>query len=104
VRKAAVDAAALVVTPTALGEDWGVVAHRVIPTRAFENCLYVAYANFAGSEGGSRYLGASVIAGPRGDDSARAAAREELIVSELYPEAISRARDRLPFLRDHVGL
>jgi len=104
VRRAAVDCAALVVTPTALGEGWSVVAHRVIPTRAYENCLYVAYANFAGREGDSRYLGASVIAGPRGDDCARAGAGEELIVGELDPEAIHQARERLPFLRDHAGL
>lgn len=104
VRQAALDGAALVVTPTALGEEWGVVAHRVIPTRAFENCLYVAYANYAGREGASRYLGASVIAGPRGDDCARAAAGEELIVGVLDPEAIGRARERLPYLRDRAGL
>lgn len=104
VRRAALDSAALIVTPTALVEDWGVVAHRVIPTRAFENCIYVAYANYAGREGNSRYLGASVVAGPRGDDCARATAGEELIVGELDPKAIGRARERLPFLRDHVGL
>ena len=103
-RGAALDAAALVATPTALGAEWGVVAHRVIPTRAFENCLYAAYANYAGREGDCRYLGASVIAGPRGDDCARAGAGDELIVGELDPEAIRRARERLPYLRDRAGL
>jgi predicted amidohydrolase len=103
-RRAALDSAALLATPTALLEEWSAVAHRVIPARAFENCFYVAYANYAGVEGRSRYLGASVIAGPRGDDCARGGAQEELLVAELNSSEIVRARERLAYLNDRAGL
>lgn len=34
--------------PTALAAQWGVVAHQVIPCRAFENGIYVRYADSCG--------------------------------------------------------
>ena len=48
---------------------WLAVNEHIIPTRAVENQVYVAYANHIGREGDTHYLGASVIAGP--DGSAR---------------------------------
>jgi len=90
----------LVVAPTALTEDWPVVAHRVIPSRAFENGVYLAYANHAGTEDGNRYLGASVIASPYGEDLARAGGVETLVSARLERPEIARARARLPFLND----
>ncbi|HSH41243.1 MAG TPA: nitrilase-related carbon-nitrogen hydrolase, partial [Arenicellales bacterium] len=42
----------LVVAPTALVDRWAVVARQVIPARAFENTIFVAYANHCGAESG----------------------------------------------------
>jgi len=100
VRNVAQAGADLVVAPTALGAAWPHVAHKVIPTRAFENGIYLAYANHAGEEAGLNYLGASCIVGPDGHDLARAGAGEELIVATISREAVEAARERLPYLRD----
>lgn len=90
----------LVVAPTALSEQWPVVARRVIPARAFENNLFVAYANHAGRENDSRYLGESVIVSPFGEDLARAGADEAVIHARLERGEIDRARERLRFLTE----
>ncbi|MEH6631419.1 MAG: carbon-nitrogen hydrolase family protein [Halopseudomonas aestusnigri] len=92
--------AQLVLVPTALGAQWGVVAQKVIPTRAFENGVYVAYANQAGSEGGITYFGGSCIIGPNGDDDARAGVEEEILISSLSASKVDAAQNRLPYLSD----
>ena len=100
VRSAALAGAHLVAAPTALGEAWPHVAHKVMPTRAFENGVYLAYANHAGEEAGLRYLGGSSITGPDGHDLARAGGGEELIAAEITRDAVTAARECLPYLRD----
>ena len=72
VRAAAVAGAEIVIVPTALGNAWGVVARQVVPTRAFENGVFLMYANYAGEERETTYLGESVIVSPMGVDLARA--------------------------------
>jgi predicted amidohydrolase len=90
----------LVVVPTALGAEWSVVAQKTVPARAFENGFFVAYANHAGSEGGNAYAGQSVIAGPDGEDCARAGTGEELIKATLDFTQIDRSRTAVPYLQD----
>lgn len=99
-RATAQQGADLVVVPTALTRNWGVVAHQVVPTRAFENGVYLAYANHAGREHDLTYLGASCIVGPHGNDLARAGASEELIMAELDGRSLEEARTVLPYLAD----
>ena len=103
VRSATLAGAHLVVAPTALGVAWPHVAHKVIPTRAFENGVGLIYANHAGEEAGLAYLGASCIVGPDGQDLARAGSGEELIAADISHDAVTAARDRLPYLRDRVA-
>jgi len=43
-RQMTTNGADLVVVPTALGAQWGIVSEKVMPTRAFENSAYVIYA------------------------------------------------------------
>ena len=76
----------------------------MVPARAFENGLYVTYANHAGSDRGYRYLGESCMVGPNGRDLARAGAEPCVIGAVLAPEAQAQARRRIPFLRDSEGL
>ncbi len=90
----------LVLVPTALSAGWHWVAHRMIPTRAYENGLYLAYANSAGVEHGLEYLGASVIAAPDGTEAARAGAKAEIIYADLETARVTAARQRLPYLTD----
>lgn len=104
-RACALQGAAVMLAPTALTKEWTVVARALIPTRAFENGLFVAYANFSGQEGDLAYLGESRIHDPRGEALAVAGAEEEVIVAELDPDAIPNARARLPYLADRkIGL
>ena len=103
-RNAAQSGAQLILAPTALGHQWGVVAHKILPTRAFENGVYVAYANHAGTEGGIKFLGASCIIDPMGNDLARAGDQAEVISAEVDPAQVQKAQDRLPYLKDRSRL
>jgi len=104
VRACAAGGAELVLAPTALTRDWGVVSHRVVPARAFENGIFLAYANHAGRDGDLDFLGESCIVGPDGADLARAGGGEALIEARLDPAAIARMRGRLPYLADSEGM
>lgn len=104
VRAAAQAGAELVVVPTALGAEWDQVARRVVPARAFENGVYLAYANYAGSERGFTYLGESRIVRPDGRDMAVAGDGEECIEAIIDRDAMVKIRRRLPYLRDCRGL
>ena len=79
-------------------------ARKLVPTRAFENGIFMLYANHAGREGGSRYLGESVIVAPDGAELARAGAGEALISAGLDLAAIARARAALPYPEIAGGL
>ncbi len=103
VRNAALAGAHLVAAPTALSEIWPDIANRMMPTRALESGVYLAYANHSGEENGLAYLGASCIIGPDGKELARAGAGENLIAAEISLEAVATARERLPYLRDRAA-
>ena len=103
-RQAARGGANLVIVPTALGADWGVVAEHVVPVRAFENGIWLAYAGHAGEEGGARYYGGSRIADPMGRVVAEAGQAETVIEAALSLDAVTMAQARLPYLRDCVRL
>ena len=90
----------LIIVPTALGKPWGVVAEHVVPTRAFENGCYVAYANQAGIEHGLEYYGGSCISSPQGQVLARAGSGPEIIYASLDTGQVTAARQRLPYLTD----
>jgi len=104
VRACASEGADLVVVPTALTHEWDVVARKVVPARAFENGIFVAYANHGGSDGGFEYLGESCIVGPDGRDLAQAGSGEALIEAVLDPAALHPVRKRLPYLADSTSL
>ena len=104
VRHVARMGAQLVLAPTALGAQWGWVARTMIPTRAYENGVFLAYANHAGTENGLSYLGESVIAAPDGVELARAGAAPGILVAEMDPARVVAAQTRLPYLRDAGAL
>jgi predicted amidohydrolase len=104
VRACALGGAEIVVAPTALKAEWSFVAHRMIPTRAFENGVFVVYANYAGKEGDWHYLGESCAIGPDGSELARAGRGEEVLRAELDAALIPAARARLPYLRDRDAI
>ncbi len=101
VRCAAVAGAKLVLVPTALTDRWGVVAEQVVPARAFENGVWLAYANHAGHENGLDYLGGSKIVAPDASIEAAAGPDEALIGATIDPGRVEAAQRRLPYLRDY---
>ncbi|XHY15873.1 (R)-stereoselective amidase (plasmid) [Pseudoseohaeicola sp. NH-UV-7] len=104
VRHVAQLGADLVLVPTALGSDWSWVAHTMIPTRAYENGVYLAYANSGGVENGSEFLGASVIAAPDGIEVARAGASATIIYGDIDKSRVAAAQKRLPYLKDGLTI
>jgi len=67
------------------------VAYKLIPTRAFENGVWVLYSNHAGVENGIRYLGSSCIVAPDGSDSIRANATQQLIIADINLDTVAQA-------------
>lgn len=99
VRAAALAGAHCIIVPTALSDNWGVVADKVMPARAFENGVWLFYANHAGTENGLSYYGGSCIVKPDGSDAARAGADEETIYAKIDIDAVISAQQRLPYLK-----
>lgn len=100
VRALALQGADLVAVPTALMQPYDRVARWLVPVRAFENQLFLAYANRCGREGDLEYCGSSCIVAPDGSDLARARLAEELLVVDIDPAAYSRSRLDNPYLDD----
>lgn len=100
VRLLALAGADLVLVPTALMEPFDVVARIIVPARAFENQLFVAYANRCGREGKLVYSGLSCVAGPDGVDLVRAGRGEELLTADLDLDALRQSRAVNTYLTD----
>ncbi|ORT55151.1 carbon-nitrogen hydrolase family protein [Streptomyces sp. CB03238] len=100
VRAHALAGTQLLLVPTALMHPAEVVAESVVPVRAFENQIYVAYANRTGLEGDFEFVGLSALAGPDGTARARAGRGEELVVGDADPELLTASREANPYLRD----
>lgn len=100
VRAAARNGAELVAVPTALRPRYARLARTMMPTRAFENGVFLAYANHCGRDTQWRYCGLSCVVGPDGRDLARAGRDPGLITATLDRDAIARARAELPYLDD----
>ena len=99
-RHAAMRGADVILVPTALGHQWGWVAHQMIPTRGFENGVFLAYANHAGREDGLSYLGASFIAAPDGEILVRAGVVPDIIAAPIEKGRVTAAKKRLPYHQD----
>ncbi|NOR32632.1 MAG: hydrolase [Sulfitobacter sp.] len=103
VRRLALAGAELVIVPTALpkGPSGAFIASHVIPVRAFENQVFLAYANHADRDERFEFQGMSSIAAPNGDVLASAApVGDALIFAEINPEEYQQARLENPYLAD----
>lgn len=103
-RSAAMAGADVLLVPTAISTNWPIVPEKLVPTRAFENGLWLLYANHAGEENGLNYAGSSCIVAPFGEVAARAGRDPELIRASIDPGQVASARKRLPFLADRDDL
>ena len=100
VRHLALLGADLVAVPTALMRPFDVVANILVPARAYENQVFVAYVDRCGSDAGFDYCGLSCVVGPDGTDLARAGRGEELIFADLDLSVLHQSRQINTHLRD----
>jgi len=100
VRHLALSGADLILIPTALMHPWDFVATHVTRVRAAENQVYLAYANYCGSENTLEYAGKSCIAGPDGEAIASADTSEVMLNATLSKQAILDIREKLPYHND----
>jgi predicted amidohydrolase len=90
----------LIAVPTALMKGYCRVAEHVVPARAYESEIYVAYVNRCGSEGDLTYCGRACLAGPDGRVILRAGVSEELMIADIDKQAIAAERETNPVLQD----
>ncbi|MFE4818507.1 carbon-nitrogen hydrolase family protein [Streptomyces sp. NPDC056704] len=90
----------LLVVPTAQMHPFQFVAESVVPVRAFENQMYVAYVNRVGPEGELEFVGLSTLAGPDGIARTRAGRGEELVLADADPDFLAASREANPYLKD----
>lgn len=90
----------LLLVPTAQMHPFQFVAESVIPVRAFENQMYVAYVNRVGQEGEFEFVGLSTLAGPDGVARTRGGRGEELLIADTDPAFLAASRAANPYLRD----
>jgi predicted amidohydrolase len=100
VRSLVLSGADLVLVPTALTDEYGTVPALLVPARAVENQVYVAYCNHAGIENGMRFLGRSCLVAPDGQPVVAAGVGDALIVGEISRSAQSEIAKIYPYRAD----
>ena len=103
-RKLALQGVELIIAPTGQSSNWPAAALYNCRTRAFENGIYVIYANSTGSLNGINFMGESKIIGPDGLDVVNAGTTEKTIIGEINSSDISLIRNKLPYLEDSKAL
>ena len=92
VRGLALQGADAVLVPTANMEPFDEVQRVLLPARALENSLCLAYANACGAEGALAYNGLSCAIGPDGTVQHRADKGEHLLIARLDAAALQHRR------------
>ena len=92
VRAHALAGTELLLVPTALMSPYELVADTLVPTRAYESQLFVAYANRCDTEQELTYCGRSCVVSPTGKVLARAGSGPDLIRAEVTREALLASR------------
>lgn len=96
VRLLALQGVDVVLVPTANMRPFDEVPQLLVPARACENRVVVAYANACGSEPPMHYGGLSTLAGPDGVPLARADRNESLLITRLRAADLQQARESSP--------
>ncbi|RLL65717.1 carbon-nitrogen hydrolase family protein [Streptomyces sp. Z26] len=100
VRAHALAGTQVLLVPTALMRPYERVARTVVPTRAWESQLYVAYANRCGTEGEFAFTGLSCLAAPDGTVPARAGDGADLLVADVDLGLLAASRAENTYLAD----
>ena len=104
VRAHALAGTELLLAPTALMRPYEVVATAVVPARAYESQVFLAYVNRCDAEtselGELDYCGLSTLAAPDGTVLVRAGDGEELVIGEVDAAALHASRQVNTHLQD----
>ncbi len=100
VRLLALAGADVVAVPTALMAPYDFIADTLVPARAYENQVFLAYANRIGKEQELDYLGKSCIIAPDGSELARAGTEEAMILADLDFSLQEKSRALNTYLAD----
>jgi predicted amidohydrolase len=103
-RRLALMGADLLVVPTANMQGFDFVAQHMVPTRAYENQVCLAYANYCGAENGLAYGGLSCVAAADGTVLVAAGREPGLLLADLTPSALAHARVLNQHLQVHRSL
>ena len=104
IRSLALEGVELIIAPTGQSVNWPAAARYICRSRAFENGIFVVYANSTGNLNGISFMGESKIIGPDGLDIAIAGNTEKTIIGEINSSDISLIRNKLPYLEDSKAL
>lgn len=99
-RHAAINNTDVILVPTANMEPFTRVPQRIVPARAEENTLYIAYANYVGKEKAFSYCGLSCLCLPTGKYTAACAQQPTLLVADLSWSVLQQARQNITYLAD----
>ncbi|NLU73267.1 carbon-nitrogen hydrolase family protein [Streptomyces sp. HNM0575] len=100
VRAHALAGTELLVVPTALMRPYDVVAETLVPARAWESQLYVAYADRTGREGEFDFAGLSCLAAPDGSVPLRAGRDAALLLGDADTGLLHKSRAQNGYLAD----
>ena len=91
----------LIVVPTSLMEPHDRIARHVIPARAIENQVYIAYANRTGAEHNLQYVGRSAIHDPQGTILARGAnVGPKLLIATIIKSIVYASRLEFSYVEE----
>ncbi|QHE88295.1 carbon-nitrogen hydrolase family protein [Hydrogenophaga sp. BPS33] len=91
-RALALQGADALLVPTANMIEFDEVQRVLLPARALENRVFVAYANACGMEGATTYGGLSLVCGPRGAMLQHAGRDAALVIAPLSRDVLNDAR------------
>lgn len=103
VRRLAQAGCDLIAVPTALpaGPQAAFIARRMVPVRAFENQVFVAYVDHCGADERFAYAGLSTVAAPDGSVLAGAGEKDEaLLFADIQPDAYAESAAANTYLAD----
>jgi len=100
VREAAKNKINVIIAPTGQSNKWPAAARHISRSRAFENGIFVIYANYCGTNNDINFMGESKIINPKGLDIIVAKDKEKLIIGEIDLNMIRFVRKKLPYLED----
>ncbi|WP_171212515.1 carbon-nitrogen hydrolase family protein [Ruegeria sp. HKCCA5426] len=106
-RRLAQAGAQVIIVPTAMAEGpaGAFITQHVIPVRAFENQVFIVYANHTGADDSFGYQGMSSIVAPDGQKLAFAPQdKAALISAQIDPAGYEKSRSDNPYLSDRLKL